>query len=64
MKELCFEGHNLFDITRWKQNLVREQHTTSTLRRLNYPNDRFVLPIPQTELNANTNMQGNPTVNQ
>lgn len=64
VKELCFEGHNLFDITRWKQNLVREQHTTSTLRRLNYPNDRFVLPIPQTELNANTNMQGNPTVNQ
>lgn len=64
VKELCFEGHNLFDITRWKQNLVREQHTTSTLKRLNYPNDRFVLPIPQTELNANTNMKGNPTVNQ
>lgn len=64
VKELCFEGHNLFDITRWKQDLVRESNTTSSLRSLNYPNDRFVLPIPQTELNANTNMQGNPTVNQ
>ncbi len=64
VKELCFEGHNLFDITRWKQDLVREHNTTSSVRYLSYPNDRFVLPIPQTELNANTNMQGNPTVNQ
>lgn len=64
VKELCFEGHNLFDITRWKQDLVRERSTTSSLKRLSYPNDRFVLPIPQSELNANTNMQGNPTVNQ
>ncbi len=63
VKELCFEGHNFFDITRWKQNLVREQRTTSTVRYMAYPNDRFVLPIPQDELNANTSMQPNPTVN-
>jgi len=63
VKELCFEGHNFFDLTRWKQDLVREQRTTSTVRYLAYPNDRFVLPIPQDELNANLSMQPNPTVN-
>ena len=63
VKELCFEGHNFFDLTRWKQDIVREQGTTSVARVMTYPNDRFVLPIPQDELNANTSMQPNPTVN-
>ena len=63
VKELCFEGHNFFDITRWKQDLVREKSTTSVVKRINYPSDYFVLPIPQDELNANTSMQPNPTVN-
>ena len=63
VKELCFEGHNLFDITRWKQDLVREQGTNATTARVNYPNDLFVLPIPQYELDANENMKPNPTVN-
>ena len=63
VKELCFEGHNFFDLTRWKQDIVREQGTTSITRVMTYPNDRFVLPIPQDELFANTSMQPNPTVN-
>ena len=63
VKELCFEGHNFFDITRWKQNLVRERSTTSTTKFIAYPSDYFVLPIPQDELYANTSMQPNPTVN-
>lgn len=63
VKELCFEGHNFFDLTRWKQDIVREQGTTSIARVMTYPNDRFVLPIPQDELFANTSMQPNPTVN-
>lgn len=25
VKELCFEGHNFFDIIRWKQDLKREE---------------------------------------
>lgn len=62
-KELSFEGHNFFDIVRYKDDLVRGRTTHSNITRLSYPNDLFVLPIPQKELNANTNMQGNPTVN-
>lgn len=62
-KELCFEGHQFFDITRWKQDLVRSATSNSNVKLLSYPNDRFVLPIPQTELEANKNMVGNPTVN-
>ncbi len=62
-KELCFEGHNFFDIVRMNDHLVRGEGTGSNVAFLPYPNDLFVLPIPQSELNANTNMQGNPTVN-
>lgn len=62
-KELCFEGHQFFDITRRKQNLVRGASTNSTVTFMAYPNDRFVLPIPQKELDVNANMVGNPTVN-
>ncbi len=62
-KELSFEGHNFFDIVRYKDPLVRGSSTLSNVKRLENPNDLFVLPIPQSELNANTNMQGNPTVN-
>lgn len=63
VKELCFEGHNFFDITRWKQDLVRERSTTSTVRRIDYPSDLFILPIPRYELNANENMVPNPNNN-
>lgn len=63
MRELAFEGHRLFDITRRKQNLVRDENTNSTVRELSYPSDYFVLPIPLRELDANPNMEGNPTVN-
>lgn len=63
VKELCFEGHNLFDIVRWKMDLVREQGTNSIAKRINYPSDYFVLPISRYELNANRNIIPNPTVN-
>lgn len=63
VKELCFEGHNFFDIVRWKMDLVREAKTTSTVKRIDYPSDYFVLPISRYELSANLSMQPNPTVN-
>lgn len=63
IKELCFEGHRFFDITRRKKDLIRDVKTNSSVRIKTYPNDWFVLPIPQKELEANTNMQPNPGVN-
>jgi starch-binding outer membrane protein, SusD/RagB family len=62
-KEFCFEGHNFFDITRMKQNLVRGNTTSSTVKKIDYPSNLFVLPIPQSEIDANPAMTGNPTVN-
>lgn len=56
MKELCFEGHRFFDITRRHQNLDRDNETSSSVKGLNYPNSLFILPIPLIEMNANKNM--------
>ncbi len=60
-RELCFEGHQVFDITRTKQDLVRTDCTSADAAcTIAYPNDRFVLAIPQAELDANPNMVQNP----
>lgn len=63
IRELALEGHRLFDITRRKQDLVRDSGTTSAIKELKYPSDYFILPIPQRELDANPDMKPNPTVN-
>ncbi|WP_010136605.1 RagB/SusD family nutrient uptake outer membrane protein [Ochrovirga pacifica] len=55
-KELCFEGHRLYDITRTQQNLIREANTTSTVKEITYPSTKFVLPIPQKEMDVNKAM--------
>ena len=63
--ELGYEGHRLFDLLRWKRNVVRDASTTSTYPSLTipYPNDLFILPIPQREIDSNPAIQPNPTVN-
>lgn len=57
--ELSFEGHRIFDATRNKQDIIRN-NCTSDVCTITYPNDRFILPIPDGELNVNTNIQQNP----
>ncbi|MDO6737507.1 RagB/SusD family nutrient uptake outer membrane protein [Wenyingzhuangia sp. 2_MG-2023] len=56
IKELCFEGHRLYDLTRTKQNLTRDTNTTSTVKEITYPSNKFVLPIPQKEMDVNNAM--------
>lgn len=62
-RELCFEGHRLYDIVRRKENLVRGVDCNSTVCTLTYPNDKFVLPITTKELDANKGMKQNPGYN-
>lgn len=58
--ELMFEGQRLWDLMRTKQGVVRNNCTNSVCE-LEYPNGRFISPIPQAELDANENMVQNPT---
>lgn len=50
-KELAFEGHRLFDLNRNKRDVRIIQSENSI--EVSYPNDRFILPIPLNEINAN-----------
>lgn len=62
-KELCFEGHRLYDITRTKQDMVRDANTSSSVKEVQYPSYLFVLPIPQKEMDVNTGMIQNEGYN-
>ncbi len=57
--ELMFEGHRLWELMRKKKGVFRND-CTSVICEIPYPNDRFILPIPQAELDANKNMVQNP----
>ncbi len=60
-KELCFEGHRLFDLTRWKQSFTKYK-TGGTSISIGYPSTKTIMPIPLSEINANPNIasQQNP----
>jgi tetratricopeptide (TPR) repeat protein len=64
--EFYGEGLRFFDIVRWKQNLVRAASIPDgpadlpNVKRMNYPNDHFVLPIPHDETSVNTAIIQNP----
>jgi hypothetical protein len=59
--ELMFEGHRLWELMRKKRDVVRTDCTApADVCTITYPNDRFILPIPDSETNANPNIQQNP----
>lgn len=62
-RELCFEGHRFFDLARRKESMVRGSDCNATTCILTYPNDKFVLPIPLKETQANEAMIPNPGFN-
>ncbi len=55
-RELAFEGHLFFDLKRNNKDIIREDGCTINLCQLDYPNPRFVLPIPESSLLINQNM--------
>jgi len=58
-KELCFEGHLLFDIARFRKNVVRDEGCAAKLCNLTYPSNFFVLPIPERNVELNSNLNQN-----
>lgn len=57
--ELCFEGQRLWDLMRNKMDVVRIQ-CTAAICLIPYASDTVLLPIPQVETDANTNITQNP----
>lgn len=59
-REFAFENKSFFDLTRNHKNIVRNIGCISTNCSPTYPNDKFVLPIPQATIDVNSYMQQNP----
>ncbi len=61
-KELAFEGDRYFDLQRLKRDIVRSANYPAAAKTIPYTNFRRILPIPQSELDANPNIrsQQNP----
>ena len=58
-RELCFEGHQLHDVRRFRENVtVPSGDTAGEVLPWNHP--RLVLPIPQREIDVNSNLTQNP----
>ncbi len=55
-RELCFEGHRLFDVRRFKEDVVNPTNPDDILP---WNSPRMVLPIPQREIDVNENLVQN-----
>ncbi len=58
-RELCFEGHQLFDLARTKRSLTRTDYDGSVNKDVPFPDFKWAMPIIQAELDANNNMVQN-----
>jgi len=60
-KELAWEGHWLFDLSRIGRPLTRVDYSgEATNKDVPYPSDKWALPISQGEMDANPNLEPNP----
>lgn len=59
-KEFVFENQYFFDLMRNHKNIVRNNGCISNNCNPTYPNNKFVVPIPQKSLDLNSNMEQNP----
>jgi len=60
MLELCFEGHQAFDLARTGRDLERNDYDGAVNQDIPFPDYRWAMPIPQAEMDANENMVQNP----
>lgn len=60
MRELCYEGHSMFDCLRRGKDVVRFSTSNASIKELTYPDYRFILPIDELEMEANDFMVQNP----
>ena len=58
-RELAFEGHYFFDLGRNQKSIIRNDGCLASTCDLNYPSPKYVLPIPQENINLNSNLQQN-----
>lgn len=56
-KELAFEGDRFMDMQRLKRDINRSANYPAAARSILYSNFRRILPIPQTEMDANPNIR-------
>jgi len=63
-RELCFEGNQLWDLSRTKRNLNRDEKeifiTETANIDINFPDYKWAMPIPTNELDVNPNLEPNP----
>ena len=53
-KELCFEGHRLWDLQRWHENVERTDLTSpNIISEVEYGSYLYAYPIPDREIQAN-----------
>lgn len=57
-KELAFEGERYLDLNRLKRSVVRSTNYPAAAMTISYTDYRRILPIPQAELDANSNIRG------
>lgn len=58
--ELCYEGHELFDLARTGRGLSRTDYDGAINKDIAFPDYRWAMPIPQAEIDANPNVEQNP----
>ncbi|MFB6318547.1 RagB/SusD family nutrient uptake outer membrane protein [Saccharicrinis sp. FJH54] len=59
-RELCFEGHQFFDLARTERSLERTDYAGSINQNVAFPDYKWAAPIPLGEIDANENMEQNP----
>lgn len=59
-RELCFEGHELFDLARTQRGLSRTDYDGTVNKDVPFPDNKWAMPIIQAEIDANENIVQNP----